>query len=84
MEAPNNMNALASLIEDVILEILHHLPTHSLFCCKYVCRSWNSLIFNNRKVLPQTVASDGPMACQVIQLGSFSFNAKQNVMKLEI
>jgi len=37
--APNNRNALASLIEDVILEILRRLPTRSLLCYKCVCRS---------------------------------------------
>ena len=55
-EAPNKRNALASLTEDVVLEILHHLPACSLFCYKCVYRSWNSLISDNRKVLPQTVA----------------------------
>ena len=54
--APNNRNALASLIEDVVLEILHRFPTRSL-CCKCVYRSWNCLISHNHKVLPQTVAS---------------------------
>ena len=39
MEAtPNNRNALASLIEDLVLEILHHLPARSLLCYKCVCR----------------------------------------------
>jgi hypothetical protein len=38
-EAPNKRNALASLMEDVIFEILSRLPTHSLFCYKCVCRS---------------------------------------------
>jgi hypothetical protein len=38
-DAPNKRNALASLTEDVIFEILHRLPTRSLFCCKYVYRS---------------------------------------------
>ena len=54
--APNNRNALASLTEDVVLEILCRLLGCSLFCCKCVCRSWNYLISNNHKVLPQTVA----------------------------
>ncbi|XP_066373414.1 F-box protein At5g07610-like [Miscanthus floridulus] len=54
-EAPNNRNALASLVEDVVLEILHHLPARSLLCYKCVCHSWNHLISNNRKVLPQTM-----------------------------
>ena len=51
-EAPNKRNALASLIDDAIVEILRRLPSRSLFCCKYVCRSWNNLISDNRKVLP--------------------------------
>ena len=54
--APNNRNALASLTEDVVLEILCCLPARSLLCCKCVCRSRNRLISNNRKVLPKTVA----------------------------
>jgi hypothetical protein len=37
--APNNRNALASLIEDVVLEILHCLLARSLLCYKCVCRS---------------------------------------------
>ena len=55
-EAPNNRNALASLVEDVVLEILRRLPARSLFYYKCDCRSWNRLISDNRKVLPQTVA----------------------------
>jgi len=55
-EAPDNRNALASLTEDVVLEILRRYPTRSLFCCKCICHSWNRLISDNRKVLPQTVA----------------------------
>ncbi|XP_066333494.1 uncharacterized protein [Miscanthus floridulus] len=55
-EAPNKRNALASLTEDVVLEILRRLPARSLFYCKCVYRSWNSLISDNRKVLPQTMA----------------------------
>ena len=50
--APNNRNALASLTEDLVLEILRRVPTRSLLCYKYVCRSWNRLISDNRKVLP--------------------------------
>jgi hypothetical protein len=38
-EAPSKRNALASLIEDVILEILRRLPVCSLFYYKCVCRS---------------------------------------------
>ena len=38
-EAPNKRNALASLMEDVIIEILRHLPARFLFCCKYVYHS---------------------------------------------
>ena len=51
-EAPDNRNALASLTEDVVLEILRRYPTRSLFCCKCICHSWNRLISDNRKVLP--------------------------------
>ena len=36
--APNNRNALASLTEDLVLEILCCLPAHS-FCYNYACRS---------------------------------------------
>jgi hypothetical protein len=54
--APNNMNALASLTEDVVLEILRRLPARSL-CYKCVCCFWNRLISDNRKVPPQIVAS---------------------------
>ena len=38
-EAPNKRNALASLMDDVFVEILHCLPIRSLFYCKCVCRS---------------------------------------------
>ena len=38
-EAPNKRNALASLMDDVFVEMLHHLPARSLFCYKCVCRS---------------------------------------------
>ena len=38
-EASNKRNALASLMKDVIFEILHHLPARSLFYYKCVCRS---------------------------------------------
>ena len=55
-EARNKMNALASLTEDLVLEILRRLPARSLFSYKYICRSWNCLISDNLKVLPQTVA----------------------------
>ena len=56
-EAPNKRNALASLTEDVIFEILRHLPACSLFYYKCVCHSWKNLIEdpNNHKKLPQTV-----------------------------
>ncbi|XP_066361093.1 F-box protein At5g07610-like [Miscanthus floridulus] len=54
--APNNRNAQDSLIEDLVLEILCHLPARSLFSCKCVYRSWNHLISDNRKLLSQTVA----------------------------
>ena len=57
-KAPNKRNALASLMEDAIFEILHRLPARSLFCYKCVCCSWKCLISesNNHKNLPQTVA----------------------------
>ena len=57
-EAPNKRNALASLTNDVVVEILHRLPARSLFYCKCVCRSQNRLIkdYNNHKVLPWTLA----------------------------
>ena len=54
-EAPSKRSVLASLTEDVSLEIIYHLPVHSL-CYKCVYRSWNSLISDNCKVLPQTMA----------------------------
>ncbi|XP_066358075.1 F-box protein At5g07610-like [Miscanthus floridulus] len=54
--AANNRNALASLTEDVVLDILCRLPARSLLCCKCVYHSWNRLISNNHEVLPQTVA----------------------------
>ena len=52
--APNKGNALASLMDDAVVLILHCLPTHSLFYYKCVCRSWNHLIkdYNNHNVLP--------------------------------
>jgi hypothetical protein len=57
-EAPNKQNALASLMDDAVVEILRCLPARSLFCCKDVCCSWNYLIKDyNHKVLPQTLAS---------------------------
>ena len=49
--APNNRNTLASLIKDLIMEILRHLLARSLFSCKCVYRSWKRLISNNRQVL---------------------------------
>ena len=57
-EAPNKWNALASLTDDAIVEILHRLPVRSLFYCKCVCRSQNRLIkdYNNHKMLPWTLA----------------------------
>ncbi|XP_066373607.1 putative F-box protein At3g16210 [Miscanthus floridulus] len=57
-EAPNKRNALASLMEDVIFEILCRLPARSLFCYKCVCRSRKNLISdpNNHKKLSQTMA----------------------------
>ena len=38
-ETPNKRNTLASLMEDLIFEILHHLPVRFLFYCKCVCHS---------------------------------------------
>ena len=38
-EAPSNRNALASLMDDVFVEILRPLPARSLFCYKCVYRS---------------------------------------------
>ena len=38
-EASNKRNELASLTEDVIFEILRHLPARSLFCYKCIYRS---------------------------------------------
>ena len=37
--APNNRNALASLIQDLVLEILRRLSARSLFSCKCIRRS---------------------------------------------
>ena len=54
-EAPNKRNALASLTDDAIVEILRCLPTRSMFYCKCVCHSWNSLISDNYKLMSQTV-----------------------------
>ena len=54
-EAPNKRNALASLTNDAVVEILRRLSAHSLFCCKCVCHSWKRLISNNYKLMPQTV-----------------------------
>ena len=38
-EAPNKRNALASLMDDVFVEILRRIPARSLFCYKCVYRS---------------------------------------------
>ncbi|XP_066341545.1 uncharacterized protein [Miscanthus floridulus] len=54
-EVPNKRNALGSLMDDVFVEILHHLPARSLFCYKCVYRSWKCLILDNHKLMPQTV-----------------------------
>ena len=51
-EAPNKRNALASLMDDVFVEILRHLTAYSLFCCKCVYRSWRRLISDNHKLKP--------------------------------
>ena len=57
-EAPNKRNALVSLTNDAIVEILRRRPACSLFSYNYVCHSWNCLISdpNIYKVLPQTLA----------------------------
>ena len=55
-EAPNKRNALASLMDDVFVKILHHPSACSLFCCKCVCRSWRHLILDKHKLMPQIVA----------------------------
>jgi hypothetical protein len=46
---------VASLIDDLLLDILRHLLARSLCCYKCVCCSWKRLISDNRKVLSQTV-----------------------------
>jgi hypothetical protein len=51
-EASNKRNALASLMDDVFVEILYRLPARSLFCCKCVYRSWKHLISDNHKLMP--------------------------------
>jgi hypothetical protein len=58
-ETPNKRNTLASLMEDVVFEILRRLPACSLFYCKCICRSKIDLILdpNNHKKLPQTMVS---------------------------
>jgi hypothetical protein len=53
---PNKRNTLASLMDDVFVEILHRLPARSLFCYKCVCRSWKHLISANHKLMPQIMA----------------------------
>jgi hypothetical protein len=55
-EAPNKRNALASLMDDVFIEILRRLPARSLFCGKCVYHSLKHLILDNHKLMPQTVA----------------------------
>jgi hypothetical protein len=54
--APNQKNAVASLTDDLLLDILYHLPPCSLCSNKCVYRSWKCLISDNRQVLPQTMA----------------------------
>ena len=54
---PNKRNTLASLMDNVFIEIIHRFPARSLFCCKCVCRSWKCLISDNHKLMPQTVAN---------------------------
>ena len=55
-EATNKRNALASLTDDVVIEILHRLHARSLFCYKCACRSQRRLILDNHKLMPQTMA----------------------------
>jgi hypothetical protein len=54
--APNQRNAVTSLTDDLLLNILHHLSACSLCSYKCVYRSWKCLISNNHQVLPQTMA----------------------------
>jgi hypothetical protein len=54
---PNKRNALASLMDDVFVEILYRLLARSLFYYKCVCHSWKCLISDNHKLMTQTVAS---------------------------
>ena len=46
--APNQRNTLASLTEDLLLDILYHLLAHSLCSYKCVYHSWKCLISDNR------------------------------------
>ncbi|RCV23965.1 hypothetical protein SETIT_5G047400v2 [Setaria italica] len=57
-EAPNKRNAVGSLTDDVLVDILRRLPARSLCCCKCVCRSWKRVISDSyhRKEFSQTVA----------------------------
>ena len=50
-EAPNKRYALASLMDDVFIEILRCLPARSLFCYKCICHSWRCLISDNHKLM---------------------------------
>jgi hypothetical protein len=51
-EAPNKRNTLASLMDDVFVEILCRIPARSLFYYKCVYRSWKCLISDNHKLMP--------------------------------
>ena len=57
-EAPNKRNEMAMLTDHVLVLILSRLTARSLCNCKFVFRSWNSLIlgFEYRKELPQILA----------------------------
>jgi hypothetical protein len=51
-EVPNKRSALASLMDDVFVEILRRLLARSLFYYKCVCRSWKCLFSDNHKLMP--------------------------------
>ncbi|XP_066333251.1 uncharacterized protein [Miscanthus floridulus] len=57
-QAPNKRNAVGSLTDNVLVDILSRLPARSLCCCMCVCRSWKCVIsdLDHRKKLSQTVA----------------------------
>ena len=71
-EAPNKRNALASLMDDVFVEILCRLPVRSLFCCKCVCRSWNRLILDNYNLNPRLWLASSTMDSSANETSSAS------------